>query len=471
MASSSTSNHAECVGILSLENVIQTAKTSVLLKSLDENLKYIKINAEKVVKDRKQNLEEIQNQRQQICDEIKKVRNKINAHLDGLEQLIHQDLYSAEEKVKAQIEDLLRKLAEHTENIDILQTNMSAIKEYASDLQAFLGSKMIETEIKKHEILMQSLFEDGSSQKINLNYNIEDKLSDVLSTVTSFGSISVESSSPLVVLQTENDKQAQIITIHHASPTTTNINDINMTLENKFGFTGVRGCSFSSTGDICLLGYEQQRLLILNKDGTLKNFISLSNSYPLDVTCIDDKTVAVTFSNQIPIINILTKSIESTIKTTSNCFGICYRDGHLLYCNTGLGIQKVNVLDNCSSTLVKDETLTNWSFITTSKDKIFYTNSSHHTVTCCSLTGEKMWEYKDQLVRSPRGISIDKDSNVYIASSGNDSIIVLSSDGKHARKLLGKEDGINNPFGLEFDVKNEKIIVANVSGPILYGRC
>ncbi|XP_071171076.1 uncharacterized protein [Mytilus edulis] len=366
-------------------------QTSVLLKSLDENLKYIKINAEKVVKDRKQNLEEIQNQRQKICDEIKKVRNKINAHLDGLEQLIHQDLYSAEEKVKAQIEDLLRKLAEHTENIEILQTNMSAIKEYASDLQAFLGSKMIETEIKKHEILMQSLFEDGSSQKLSLNYNIEDKLSDVLSTVTSFGSISVESSSPLVVLQTENDKQAQIITIHHASPTTTNINDINMTLKDKFGFTGVRGCSFSSTGDIFLFGYKQQRLL---------NYISLSSSYPLDVTCIDDKTVAVTFqfSNQIPIINILTKSIESTIKTTSYCFDICYRDGHLLYCNTGLGIQKVNLLDNCSSTLVKDETLTNWSFITTSKDKIFYTNSLHHTVTCCSLTGEKMWEYKDQSV-------------------------------------------------------------------------
>ncbi|CAC5389313.1 unnamed protein product [Mytilus coruscus] len=50
------SNHASCVGILSLENVIQTAKTSVLLERLDQNLKDITMNIERVVKDRKQNL-------------------------------------------------------------------------------------------------------------------------------------------------------------------------------------------------------------------------------------------------------------------------------------------------------------------------------------------------------------------------------------------------------------------------------
>ncbi|XP_052101422.1 uncharacterized protein LOC127735315 [Mytilus californianus] len=465
------SNHANCVGILSLENVIQTAKTSVLFESLDQNLKDIKMNIYRVVKDRKQNLVQIQNQRQKFHDEIKQVRNRINEHLDSLEQRILQDLYAAEEKVKPQIEDLLGKLAEHTETLDLLQTNMSAIKEYASDLQAFLGSKMIETEIKKHEIFMHSLFEDGSLQKIDLNCKIGDNLSDVLSTVTSFGSISVASSSPLVVLQTEKDKQAQNRTFHRAPLIA--INDIKMTSKRKFEFSGVTGCSFSSTEDIILVDYDKKRLLILKEDGTLKNDIPLLNPNPLDVTCIDDKTVAVSFpySNQIQIINILTKTIGSRIKTTSNCYDICYRDGYLLYCNTGTGIQKVNVSDNCSSTLIKDETLSNWSFVTTSKDKIFYTNNLHHTVTCCSLTGEKLWEYKDQSVRSPRGISVDKDSNVYIASASNNSIIVLSSDGKEARKLLGSDDGINQSYALAFDVKKEKLIVANYHGPILYGLC
>ncbi|CAC5395553.1 unnamed protein product [Mytilus coruscus] len=465
------SNHANCIGILSLENVIQTAKTSVLLESLDESLKYIKMNAERVVKDRQQNLAEIQKQGQKFHDEIKQVRIKINEHLDSLEQRILQDIYAVEGKIKSQIEDLLGKLTEHTEKWNLLQTNMSAIKEYASDLQAFLGSKMIETEIKKHEIFMQSLFEDGGLQKIDLNCKIEDNLYNVLYTVTSFGSISVESSSPLMVLQTEKDKKAQIRTFHRAPPTT--INDIKLTFKRKFEFTDITGCSFSSKGDIFLVDYAKQRLLILKEDGTLKNDIPLSNPNPVDVTCIDDKTVAVSFLflKQIQIINILTKLIKSKIKTTSYCHSICYRDGHLFYCETDRGIQKIHVSGNCSSTFIKDGTLSNWSFVTTSNDKIFYTNSSHHTVTCCSLTGEKMWEYKDQSVRSPRGISLDKDSNVYIASYGNNSIFVLLSDGKQVRKLLGKDDGISNPYGLAFDVKKEKLIVANYNGPILYERC
>ncbi|XP_071171098.1 uncharacterized protein [Mytilus edulis] len=143
------SYHAECVGILSLENVIQTAKTSVLLESLDQNLKDIKLNIDRAVKDRKQNLFEIQKQKHKFNDEIKHVRIKINNYLDYLEQQILQDLYAAETKVKSQTEDLLGKLAENAEKVNSMENDISTIKEYASDLQAFLGSKMIETELKK----------------------------------------------------------------------------------------------------------------------------------------------------------------------------------------------------------------------------------------------------------------------------------------------------------------------------------
>ncbi|CAG2251786.1 unnamed protein product [Mytilus edulis] len=103
------SNHANCVGILSLEKVIQTAKTSVLLESFDQNVKNIKMNIKIVVEDRKQNLVEIQKQKQKFHDEIKQVRNQINEHLYTLEQQIPQDLYAAEKKVKSQIEGLARK--------------------------------------------------------------------------------------------------------------------------------------------------------------------------------------------------------------------------------------------------------------------------------------------------------------------------------------------------------------------------
>ncbi|XP_071168982.1 protein wech-like [Mytilus edulis] len=231
------SNHANCVGILSLEKVIQTAKTSVILESFDQNVKNIKMNIERVVKDRKQNLLEIQKQKQKFHDEIKQVRYKINEHLDTLEQRLLQDLYSAEKKVKSQLEELLAKLAENTEKVISMEKNISAIKEYASDLQAFLGSKMFETEIQKHETFLQSLFDDGSLQMIDIHCKIEDKITDVLSTVTSLGSISIESTSPLVSIKTGKEIQAQTKSI-------ASISDITMTLQSKFQFNCITGCFF-----------------------------------------------------------------------------------------------------------------------------------------------------------------------------------------------------------------------------------
>ncbi|VDI74254.1 Hypothetical predicted protein [Mytilus galloprovincialis] len=226
---------------------------------------------------------------------------------------------------------------------------------------------MIETEIQKYETFLQSLFDDGSLRMIDINCKIEDKITDVLPTVNSLGSISIESSTSLVFMKTGKEIQAQTSPLQLVP--ISSINDITMALQSKFQFNLIIGCCFSFTGDTFYYN-DYQRLLILKEDGTLKNEIPLSTSHPV--------------------------------------------------------------------------------------------------VTCCSLTGEKMWEYKDQLVSSPRGIDVDKDLNVYIASSGNNDIVVLSSDGKQARKLLDKDNGIGSPFGLVFDVKKENLLVANYYEPALY---
>ncbi|CAG2251729.1 unnamed protein product [Mytilus edulis] len=432
------SNHEKCMGISSLEKVIETAKTSVLLESLDQNLKDIKMNVERVVKDRKQNLSEIKVQRQKSHDEIKQVRMKINEYLDSLEQRILRDLNAAEEKIKSQIEELLEKVALNTEKVDLLQTDMRAIREYASDLQAFLGSKMIETEIQTHEKFIQSLFEDASLHKMDINCKINDRFSDTMTSVISMGSVSVQSSPPLVVMQTGQAKQVQSSSVHRAPPSA--INDFKLRLQTNIKYTGVTGCCVSSAGDIIIIHKQNNRLLILNEDGILMNCIPLSTRNPVDVTCIDDKKIAVSFpdSKQIQIINITTKNVERTIQTASQCYGVSCRDDHLTFCGTGTGLQSLKVSGKFTSTLVSCDNLSSWSYVATSEDKVYFTNSSHHTVTCCSLTGEKMWEYTDQSVCSPQGIALDKDSNVYIASNGNHSITVLSSDGKHAKSCLTK---------------------------------
>ncbi|CAC5418664.1 unnamed protein product [Mytilus coruscus] len=55
-----SSNHSKCVGMLSIEEVVATSKTSTLFDSMEQRLKDVMINAETIINDRTQNLSLIQ---------------------------------------------------------------------------------------------------------------------------------------------------------------------------------------------------------------------------------------------------------------------------------------------------------------------------------------------------------------------------------------------------------------------------
>jgi hypothetical protein len=49
------------------------------------------------------------------------------------------------------VDNRLKQLSQNSKTVEGLQSDNRAVKEYASDLQTFLGSKAIEEEVKKEE--------------------------------------------------------------------------------------------------------------------------------------------------------------------------------------------------------------------------------------------------------------------------------------------------------------------------------
>jgi hypothetical protein len=76
-----------------------------------------------------------------------------------------------------------------------------------------MGSKAIEKEVKKEEEYLLALPEDGCLQQLNLGCNINTKIKDILFTTTTFGSVSVETSPPSVVIKSRKAKQAQLMIV------------------------------------------------------------------------------------------------------------------------------------------------------------------------------------------------------------------------------------------------------------------
>jgi DNA-binding beta-propeller fold protein YncE len=472
-----STNHKDCVGLLSIREIIKTSKTSTLIDDIEQSLTNIKYNIDNITKNREQNLSEIVQQRQIFHTKVKQMRVKINSHLDTLEQNFLKELDDAEDKIKSKIENLLKQLSEQSKTIDGIQRDITAIKEYASDLQTFLGSKAIEEEVKKEEKYILALSEDGCLQQLNLKCNINKQIKDKMSTMTSFGSVSIETSPPSVVIKTMKSKQAQIMSVIQA-PSVKSINDIKLTLHNIFnipkGKYTTTGCIVCPNGKMILADcYSNKRLIILNDDGTLDKEIPCSMGFPFDVTYLDDRTVAVATNNGIEIINIDTKKTGRNINISQWCCGITYHNGVLLWCEEKSGIQMMKLSDDRITTLVKQSNMPPYSYITTCREKIYQTNRNTNTVTCYTINGDKLWEYIDESVLSdPWGVTVDNDGNVYVTSYRSSSVVVLDPDGRQGRQILISDDGLKEPRGIYFNKSKNCLLVTNYHGPsFLYRVC
>jgi hypothetical protein len=250
-----STNHKDCGGLLSIREIVKTSKTSTLIDNIEQNLTDMKNNIDKIMKKRQKNLYEIRQQRQMFQGQIKQMRVNINSHLDTLEHNILQELDDTEDKIKSKIDNLLKQLSQNSKTVQGLQSDIRAIKEYASDIHTFLSSKAVEEEVKKEEENLMALSEDGCLQQLNLRYTINTKIQDILSTITTFGSVSIETNPPSVVIKTTKDKQAQVVSVMQ-QPTVMSINDIKLTLHTTFnipkgkGDTYITGCIVCPNGKL-----------------------------------------------------------------------------------------------------------------------------------------------------------------------------------------------------------------------------
>lgn len=86
------------------------------------------------------------------------------------------------------------------------------------------------------------------------------------------------------------------------------------------------------------------------------------------------------------------------------------------------------------------------------------------------MNGDKEWQYVDKsLVQSPLGVSVDKYNNVYVSSSSNNYVVLITPDGKQARTILEAKDGLKSPVCVHFDQNQNNLLVTCFKGDcVLY---
>jgi hypothetical protein len=153
----------------------------------------------------------------------------------------------------------------------------------------------------------------------------------------------------------------------------------------------------------------------------------------------------------------------TTISMDTDIAGMAVRGRTIYYSTGGKGLTMLNISDKSVSDIINSD-MSGVYYVATSGDKLYYTNSSTHTVTCCDLHCPTQWKFKDKhVLQYPRGISIDNDGNVYVVGGDSDNVVVISPDGQRHRQLLSSNDGLVKPRVLDYDNSNNRLLVVNAS--------
>ncbi|XP_052080361.1 uncharacterized protein LOC127718397 [Mytilus californianus] len=455
--------HQKC-NVIPIDEITNNAKTSGHFQDLETRLMDLLQNIDIIKKDRKANLASIEETKGRHLTEIQKIRTKINEHLDKLEKEIIQDLEKKECQCTTSIQKILSSVKQNENLITEYQTNLQSIKQHASDLQTFLVMKNIEMKIFENEEYLQSLIETKQIEQVDLVVEVDPGVNSILKSLKNVGSIAIKTTSSNIRLNREKDKQAQL----QVTPKK-NINDWNLILQKKIttGGKNIRGCCMSVNSEYFFTDhYLRKTLSVIASDGTFKFNMFLDPSCGFDITFIDDTTIAITSGGSFKQIGIYIIDNESRkkikfISLPRRSWGITRDHNSLFVCVEGQGIYKVNTVDYATSHVIRSN-LSGCSCVSVFNGKIYYTDKDGNSVVCCDRDGSCVWTFRDTLVlKTPRGITVDNDGNVFVVGETSSNVVIISNDGKHHRQILTNKDGLRAPSAIFFDKQTRTLLVAN----------
>ncbi|XP_063399118.1 uncharacterized protein LOC134683731 [Mytilus trossulus] len=460
--------HNDCKDLTDIDDILRDIKSSNAFAEIVLSLSEVAKNFKRLRTNWEENLASLGKKIREIEKAVQETRAKITQHLDKLQDEMLKELKKRENEESNKIRIILKSLMDKEHKITEHQTNIANIKQYASELQAFLALKHIEKEVAANELYIQSMIKSDGANQIEMSWKPNTFL---LSAIKKFGDVVVTENLCKIPILKQKDKQAQMmvtvtpITIDNLKPV------LLQSFDAKLRF--IAGCTLLPDCRMVFACSAYKMIKILKPDGS-PEFEIREFGPVFDLALIDDNSVAVTsgyFKDclQINLIDLKTKKVNKPLTVNTVNTGVAYIEDKLIYCSGKDGIQIISLndasIDNVSKTSIPDN-----SYVAVFRDNIFYTDCNDNSVTCIGFQGNVKWEFKNEnVLNAPFGISVDRDGNVYVVGENSNNVVVISPNGRNYKQVLTSENGLKEPVVVHIDRSSCKMLVANRKGKaILY---
>ncbi|VDI42734.1 Hypothetical predicted protein [Mytilus galloprovincialis] len=457
-------SHKQCKEIVSLDEIIKNAKTSVSFHETEATLIELIDNISKIRNAHKENLTDVSKKRKAIELEIKKTRLRIDKHLNKMQKTLTDEIHGVCDKESEKLRLSIKTLDGTEHVLSEYQMKIVNIKKYASDIQAFMAIKKIETDVEKEEEYFLSYIPEGKMNIVTINCKIAKPIQAFLNQTNTFGDVGIETTTRSFALSHKKSMQAQMMLPKVHTIAIENITALLHKRVNTVSYN-VRGCCILPNENMVFACFDQNTLTFMRSNGSKDATIRLPAA--VDLAYLEaDKSIAVTSSTEtekcIRIIDLQNKKTKKNILVNTKNFGIAAFHDSLVYCTNSNNIRMISLRDELVKNIVYAE-ISPFAYVETFQDLIYYTNTKTDDVTCCDMKGIVKWRFKFENVDLiPYGITIDNTGNVYV-TTGSNNVIVISPDGKRYKELLSSRDGLRNPIALYYDRKTNTLLVSNRS--------
>lgn len=456
--------HKTCSDVISLHDAAKNAKCSTAFADLEDTIDGAIQNVQKFVNASGLAIDEFDRQEVAIKKTIKETRYEFNKHLDELEQNLLVDLSKKKQTCKSKYNENQSQMQLSAKRLSQFKHKTAQMKQYASEMQVFLGTRQIKNSVDDEVKTLMS----GSPLKYGITLEINPILKSFFKDVDHLGKINIEETSKLVEFTDPKIGQAQM-QVH--LPPTNICHNVQLHLEKKFTISkegtvvmAISGCTVLPSGHLLVAdNFGKPQLMEYTLDGKhVRNIPTWT--VPFDVTVIDSTRIAVTYgySECVEIIRLQDNHVENKTVLENNCFGVTYQKGRIYCVVFGKGIVVMDISGKTLDTITLLNSLSVY-YITSTENRLYYTDIKAHQVYCCSMAGEVIWIFHDERIVSPTGIFIDGNQNIFVVGKISKNVVLIQNDGRDSKILSTPSQDLDKPNVIFYD-KRRLLVCEENSG-------
>ncbi|XP_071161794.1 uncharacterized protein [Mytilus edulis] len=386
------------------------------------------------------------------------MRKSIDKYLNQLEQTLLDELESKYSKLQSNMNTSVQQMELRVSQIDQIQSKLNDLIQNATDLQIYICLIEIEKSSSRVVNYFDDLEQGDDLSEKNLNMSISSDLQSILQDVKSFGDIAISISPSTLQVKTIRKDQAQQLV-----PNIPDVEQIRpfwmyaMTIPKGIFPLLIKACVVLPDDTFIIL--DNKELLLFSNNVCFVRKIHTFRDCPLDACYARTNVVAVALGSakKIALVDIEKNRIIKIVRLSHNCDGVGVDDNRMVV-SSDQKSTLINLNDMCC-TILQELRASNVALFKGNIYGILEINNESK-VSCYKNNGEHIWTFTHHEIDGATGLTLDRNGFVYIASASNNSIMVLSPDGKRSSAILSEHDGINFPSSIDINKESGLMMVS-----------